>query len=87
MLGVLDDLLNNTELELLSERILFDIVPATDNASSRYRDVPEEKVVDETVKEDAAKSPHKTPLFQPVVAFSVGVGVGLAIMSFLGGRH
>ena len=80
ILGILDDLLANTELELLSDRIRVDIVPCGIAISPQVSSPP--------AKEQAIVSQQDVThaKFSPILNFSVGVGVGAVLMSFASRR-
>ena len=89
VLGVMDDLLANTELELLSDRITFDIVPGSspkvDSTSSSQEQPSTDLVkVDSEEVKSAPKRSLVTAKALPMLTFSVGVGVGVALMGLFG---
>ena len=86
ILGVLDDLLANTELELLSDRIRFDIVPkaATNIANKEKKKASPQKKTSEPATAITKGSGKSLFRALPLVAFSVGVGVGVMIVTWLG---
>lgn len=70
VLGIIDDLLDNTELEVLSDRIGFDIAVSEDDRSNGL--IQQQK--------DVASKSERPPI---IVAFLTGLGAGLALTPLL----
>jgi len=98
ILGVLDDLLANTEVEILSDRIGFDIIPSPDDDDDDIDDtdiVPssDDGSDDSTQSTNDGNSsqpkgaaitpPDSTPKLQLLVSFAAGVASSLLVLNGL----
>ena len=82
ILGILDDLLANTKVELLSDRVSFDIVPATERRKRAGETTIEADREEKALSVKKEESPSTN--FLPVVSFTAGVGVGLVLTTLIG---
>lgn len=83
ILGIMDDLLNHTQLEVLSDRIQFDLVPQQVVQASKTVDLPAQKARASSQERLDDGSPSASPVLL-LSTFTAGVGVGLAFMALLG---
>jgi hypothetical protein len=82
ILGIADDVLANTEISLLSDNILLDLVPAKETNDSMQRDLAELERMDTTTTNSGAGGFHAT-------SFLMGCGVGLvaAVAALVAGKN
>lgn len=86
VLGILDDLLNDTVLTFLSDRVRIDIVPSETLAEKTNVTMKEEEAVvvgamgDDDAKGEEDFEKPSSLMKSPPVAFVMGVGVGAAMM-------
>lgn len=76
ILGIIDDVLANTEIEILSDRIGVDIVPI------RQQPLWKNAVLRGPKPNAASGKSHGTVGLSTMVSFGVGVGVGALVMAF-----
>ena len=80
ILGIVDDLLANTELEVLSDRIRMDIVPIENSVPFKPSKPVEGKTEQDTKTTRSVKSTHF------LLPFAAGVGAGALMMSLVARR-
>lgn len=79
ILGIVDDLLANTELELLSDRIRLDILPNSDWLLQKEHHQSIGELAH--VRKEKVNTQKEFPILAP---FAIGIGVGIMLMSFAG---
>lgn len=81
ILGILDDLLANTKIELLSDRVYFDIVPSRTKEGDSF--AVSEQVIEPAEIETRIVVTEKRKSSRPVIPFMAGIGVGFAIVKHI----
>ena len=88
VLGIIDDLLNNTEIALLNDRIRFDIVPAADAAEDKRAATAAATPTTGGGHSEKGENKSTTKSAQNSLAWFVcGVGVGVAATMMTSSKH
>jgi hypothetical protein len=87
ILGILDDILANTKIQILSDDIDLDIVPAKAKAKERQSPSPDEQTtISNTISGGEELSSASVGSFA-AASFAAGVGMGVALMAIYTDSH